>query len=829
MDESTVAGSVLHILVVGFHHKRGCQVDFSFPPLFEDKGCESRDLPAKWKHLPCLALPDGAHNYDKDTIYFLLPGMDEAKDTVYGISCYKQMKAMDLIRKSSEVTRGTVQKSVVVLSKLPLFGLINFKLQLVTHAYFAERDFSKTRILKDFYNSLNASLPTSMPDSEESQVFVGLSAVELVKKFKHKILVLFKLMLLERRVLFFGAPVHSLCVCLLSVVSLFPEMIQSGMKDAACPRFYKIKTPTFTPEEFGIRTDDYFNVEMSHVPNYQKKSGAEGSRSSPLPSKSQSEKWERQKLRRGLEANASDRKQTGKLSRSISHDSGIKQTSRSSHVEKSRLDARPKNLGSVSESGDEEDELLNMIDEELFGPYFEEKRKTISRTFSESDATRQLDRDEQSTDTEDDEGGDGASDSANETSSLLQDEPNPAIEKRANSGKFKLSFMEHKEDVRTTNYTDTLGEGEIDKHEDGIDMEENKEQGDIRGDRGIRGDGGYSYQNEECKRILSNSRPDYQHLEDKNESHSRTTSESGISSMSGQKLEDVSDPSPQSIDRQEERGLQLNSLEDFVVLPDIPTSPTSNVDDFGFPLSLFGKGALCHPYMALQQHDLLQDVSVRCFVVGASNVLFKHKRQILDVIVEIESGEVTILDQELRKQLNLTTADLRFSDYVVNTVLNQHNDESDINNTGWEGGEEWIRAQFKLYLLSLLATCADSRPQAEQNWGDFNDNFVNAWKTSHNCRIWKSQEHAGIDQVHTRHICHGQLSINDMKIRWNSAMQSSERGKNLNNVLNRTSVAVSNTGKAVGEAWTSAKSVVSTWLFGFGGDDDDDLWSYEQE
>lgn len=50
---------------------------------------------------------------------------------------------------------------------------------------------------------------------------------------------------------------------------------------------------------------------------------------------------------------------------------------------------------------------------------------------------------------------------------------------------------------------------------------------------------------------------------------------------------------------------------------------------------IFLQGALCHPYMALQQHDLLQDVSVRCFVVGASNVLFKHKRQILDVIVEV--------------------------------------------------------------------------------------------------------------------------------------------------------------------------------------------------
>lgn len=184
MAEDIVSGAVLNILVVGFHHKRGCQVDFCFPPLSEDKCCESRFLPSQWKHLPFLALPDGAHNFDKDTIFFLLPGLEDSKNAVYGISCYKQMKTTDLIRKSSEVTRGTVQKSVVVLSKLPLFGLINVKLQLITHAYFAERDFSKINILKDFFNSLNTSLPRSLSAAGDAQIFVGLSLVELVKKIQ---------------------------------------------------------------------------------------------------------------------------------------------------------------------------------------------------------------------------------------------------------------------------------------------------------------------------------------------------------------------------------------------------------------------------------------------------------------------------------------------------------------------------------------------------------------------------------------------------------------------------------------------------------------------
>ena len=58
---------VLHVLVIGFHHKKGCQVEYSWPPLIPENDCRSQNLPAQWKHLPSLALPDGSHNYDADT------------------------------------------------------------------------------------------------------------------------------------------------------------------------------------------------------------------------------------------------------------------------------------------------------------------------------------------------------------------------------------------------------------------------------------------------------------------------------------------------------------------------------------------------------------------------------------------------------------------------------------------------------------------------------------------------------------------------------------------------------------------------------------------
>ena len=41
------------------------QVEFSYPPLIEGNSYESHEIPEEWKHIPSLALPDGAHNYEK--------------------------------------------------------------------------------------------------------------------------------------------------------------------------------------------------------------------------------------------------------------------------------------------------------------------------------------------------------------------------------------------------------------------------------------------------------------------------------------------------------------------------------------------------------------------------------------------------------------------------------------------------------------------------------------------------------------------------------------------------------------------------------------------
>ncbi|XP_012923754.1 late secretory pathway protein AVL9 homolog isoform X2 [Heterocephalus glaber] len=242
-------GPVLHIVVVGFHHKKGCQVEFSYPPLIPGDGHASHAVPEEWRYLPFLALPDGAHNYQEDTVFFHLPPRNGNGDTVYGISCYRQIEAKALKVREADITRETVQKSVCVLSKLPLYGLLQAKLQLITHAYFEEKDFSQISILKELYEHMNSSLGGT--PLEGSQVYLGLSPRDLVLHFRHKVLILFKLILLEKKVLFYISPVNKLVGVLVTVLSLFPGMIEHGLRD--CSQYRPRKS---TSEDAGLPDSD---------------------------------------------------------------------------------------------------------------------------------------------------------------------------------------------------------------------------------------------------------------------------------------------------------------------------------------------------------------------------------------------------------------------------------------------------------------------------------------------------------------------------------------------------------------------------------------------
>lgn len=299
MDHEKPPLTVYAVILVSFDHALGPTVEWSFPASLAEHEPLSEQIN---RNLPFLALPDGAHLQTEDYSYFhlFLPHLS-TDSTIFGISCNRQIVSTDLINPGADVTRSTVQKAVVVLANQPVFGCIRDKLGVVTRALFAQRDFTDRSILEDFYHSLEASFKVGLgegggevmtrlsepngqtnpgssassaheadtpvdPEQEalrlealrikkgkqkersgEAAMYMGTNLRELIHHFRLKTLQLVKLLLLQRRIMFYGHPVESLCTYQYSLVSLIPCLLVN-LEDAGSPmlaeRSRSISQPT---------------------------------------------------------------------------------------------------------------------------------------------------------------------------------------------------------------------------------------------------------------------------------------------------------------------------------------------------------------------------------------------------------------------------------------------------------------------------------------------------------------------------------------------------------------------------------------------------------
>ena len=210
-----------------------------------------------------MALSDGAHTMLEDFSYFTLLNKapsspkseaevanqaNERKEyearpgdsSLFGIACTRQIRSDKLKRRSADVTRSSVQKSVVVILRdVRSLGELRTRLGMVTEAWFAQGDFSDTMILKEFQESL---VRTSTLQLDERDQFSGLSLREVIHEFRHQTLMLVKCLLLQRKMLFFGSKCERLCLLQFALLSLLPGLL-SNLEDCAHPSLSSTPLP----------------------------------------------------------------------------------------------------------------------------------------------------------------------------------------------------------------------------------------------------------------------------------------------------------------------------------------------------------------------------------------------------------------------------------------------------------------------------------------------------------------------------------------------------------------------------------------------------------
>ncbi|KAF7113693.1 hypothetical protein CNMCM5793_003049 [Aspergillus hiratsukae] len=218
------------VMVIDFHHARGPEIELCI-------GEEDIEIAAKndWSLLPFMALSDGAHASTEEFSYFTLRKKETESapaTSLFGIACSRQLDSNLLINRPADVTRSTVQKAVVVITDTPQsVGQLREKLSVVTSAWFAQRDFSDIDILKKFREGLIISWEQNEASKDQN---LGLSLREMIHEFKYQTLVLFKALLLQPKMLFFGSRCERLCMIQFSLISLIPGLINS-LQDCADP------------------------------------------------------------------------------------------------------------------------------------------------------------------------------------------------------------------------------------------------------------------------------------------------------------------------------------------------------------------------------------------------------------------------------------------------------------------------------------------------------------------------------------------------------------------------------------------------------------------
>lgn len=236
---------------------------------------EGGECPSGWKYLSTLALPDGSHNFMEDTVFFNLPSLTDPSESVYGVSCYRQISVNKLKIRTADVTRSTVQKSVCCLTSVPIYAYIEVKLALIADAFFEQGDFSNTDLLVRAYQELNASLQnddtflslrrslhhqqqqhcqllklkqhpninSSILNNDGHYMYIGLWLRDIVLIWRHKVLQLLKLFVLQKRTIFYGSPVRQMGVLILGISSLIPRLLERGFQEVACVRTSRPLSP----------------------------------------------------------------------------------------------------------------------------------------------------------------------------------------------------------------------------------------------------------------------------------------------------------------------------------------------------------------------------------------------------------------------------------------------------------------------------------------------------------------------------------------------------------------------------------------------------------
>ena len=226
---------ILLIALISFHHKKGSIIEYSYPPkesinknvnisyLIKNRNITvDKFIEDLFQQLTCVCLPDGVHATQSDTQFFII---QDYNYPLYGISCYEQIKSHrdDTI----ENTRHFIQKSICIVSILPLYSPLYAKLSVTVETFFNQASLKDKNIINELYQNFFLDGKTNFRVDEMNFVF---ATRKLLSFTKEKIFLIIKMILLEKKILIFSNISGNVCSFIYNLLALFPGQILFNLK-----------------------------------------------------------------------------------------------------------------------------------------------------------------------------------------------------------------------------------------------------------------------------------------------------------------------------------------------------------------------------------------------------------------------------------------------------------------------------------------------------------------------------------------------------------------------------------------------------------------------
>ena len=236
-EELFAPGPLIHsVSMAEFHLTKGNSMAATYPADVVHRNQEE---------LANLCFPEGAHLHTHDWVFIFL--WDDGP--LFGLAFYSRFE-------DASLTRGALQKSLLVLARKPYFHMFQKVLNFALQWHFAKfmmklPEGENQLVLKTIYDAFNSCAVGSdgllrfsafnssfqfcfLPIHYDTY-FPGASLLDLVKLLRDKVLLLWKSLLLRQRILFSGAQSPANLVgncCIAAPLMILPL---SGYSRSICP------------------------------------------------------------------------------------------------------------------------------------------------------------------------------------------------------------------------------------------------------------------------------------------------------------------------------------------------------------------------------------------------------------------------------------------------------------------------------------------------------------------------------------------------------------------------------------------------------------------